>query len=122
MKYRPPRPGLKIQLEAALLQLGLDPKTVRLDHHPALAFREYDPETGKYTPDANDPHFLQWLSTADHADKTNGIYGDIACASKIKRLTKKQAEFRARILAKDIGEGIVPRWKWPTRKFKGIGK
>lgn len=118
-KYRPPRPPLKIQLEAALYQLGLDPNHVRLDHHPALAFREYDESTGKYTPDANDPRYLQWLTTAAHANKTNGIRGDIACAAKIKRLTKKQADFRARILAKDTGDGIIPRRKWPTRKLKG---
>jgi hypothetical protein len=116
-KHRRGRPSLKIQLETALYQLGLDPKNVRLDHWLPLSFREYDFGTEKYIPDEHDPRYMQWLSTADHAEKTNGPRGDIVQAAKLKRMAKKEAAFHVRLLAKDAGESIIPSRKWPRRKF-----
>lgn len=46
--------------------------TMQLDHDPALINREYDPKTKKYTPDANDPRYLQWAVKGAHTVKTSG--------------------------------------------------
>lgn len=44
----------------------------QLDHDPALILREFNPITGKYTPDANDPNFLVYREKDDHLHKTTG--------------------------------------------------
>lgn len=63
----------------------------------------------KYFPDANDPRYLVWRSKAEHATKTNGPGnekrittrgGDHGDAAHLRRVTKKEAAFRARLLAK----------------------
>jgi hypothetical protein len=125
-----PHIPLKIQLEVALRQLGLDPKHVRLDHHPPLQQRiHYDVLGGKiiYDPDANNPRYMQWLSTEAHAEKTTGRRGtsklskrggDLSEIAKTKRLERSQKEFRDRLLNKGEAEA-EPRKRraWPKRKF-----
>ncbi len=44
----------------------------QLDHDPALVLRKFNPRTGKYTPEANDPEFLVYREKADHLQKTTG--------------------------------------------------
>lgn len=82
------------------------------DHHPPLALREYNPKTRKYTPDANDPNFLQFLLLEHAKDKSFGSKAttagsDIANIKKASRLAKKQAAFEAVMLAKTFGKPMT---------------
>ncbi|TDR90344.1 hypothetical protein [Enterovirga rhinocerotis] len=105
---------MKIQLWAALYQLGLEPTDAELDHFPALALRPIDPVTGEHQPHQHDPRALIWRSKADHRAKTFGTGAttrgaDAGEIAHTRRLTKKEAEFQARLLAKDVGETPEPR-------------
>jgi hypothetical protein len=94
---------LKTQLRAAIIQLGLDPDNVELDHDPALRLRPKCPETGDTIPPANDPEFLVWRTVEDHKDKTRGDAKRIAAdrrkmraeVDKAARLAKAQEALRA---------------------------
>lgn len=147
---RRPYIPLQTRLDAALLQLGLDPETAELDHDPALELREkvyawrYDRTMlsdkkgdSYYTvPDANDPQYLIWRSKADHKRKTNGPGGekrittrggDHGDAAHLRAVTAKEAAFRQRVLAKDeMPEGytaIGPTSFFdPQRAVKALGK
>jgi hypothetical protein len=104
---RPGRPGLKAQLEVALRQLGLDPKTAILDHTPPLALRERTPEGG-YIPDADDPAHMQWLGPEANRKKTIGTPAttagsDIANIAKVRRI----------LLARDPEAEKLPKRRWP---------
>jgi len=81
------RVPLKIQLEVALRQLGLDPKTAQLDHNPALARRRINPVTGEHIPHQHDPSCLEWLDGSVHKVKTAV---DIREIRKTDRLVEKQ--------------------------------
>lgn len=99
MKARRPHIPVLVKLHAALLQLGLEPHEVELDHDPALALRPIDPETGDTIPPANDPRYLVWRTKADHAVKTTGrkggsrkgdqANGDIQRVAKVKRILQR---------------------------------
>jgi hypothetical protein len=80
--------------------LGHLPKGVQLDHDPALILREFNPRTGKYTPDANDPAYLIYREPDDHQRKTTGRKpgaertvttkgSDIGLKTKFARLERK---------------------------------
>ena len=123
MTARRPYIPLRIKLEAALLQLGLDPETAELDHEPALALRERS--GGQYIPDANDPLFLRWRDWQDHARKTYGRGGekrittagsDIGNIAKGKRLAKEEVEFRKRLQA-TLVQSPKPKRRIPSRPF-----
>lgn len=48
------------------------PKGAELDHCPALVLRKFSERTGKYTPDANDPLYLEYRAPDEHQQKTTG--------------------------------------------------
>jgi hypothetical protein len=118
---------LRVKLDAALLQLGLDPKTAVLDHHPPLAQRVLL-TCGHYLPSANDPRYLQWLAPEAHAEKTTGRRGtsrlskrggDVSEIAKTRRLEDMRRRF---ITAVEIAESERPskskqRRAWPKRKI-----
>jgi len=120
-----------VKLHAALLLLGFTDDDIAggiaWDHSPALALRFVDPETGKLVPEANDPHFLQPLRTADHRTKTCGRRGEARSTSagsdqnriaKIDRLAPEHEEFRRRMLTKGEREKPVAaklKRAWPSR-------
>ncbi len=117
---------LSVKLKAVLLMLGFkDDEQIDWDHCPALALRRVDEVTGELVPAANDPRFIRPMRRADHRLKTSGnghtSYGsDIHAIAKMKRLTKEQEEFRARILAKGEGEEPKPvkkKHRWFKRKM-----
>lgn len=119
-KRRPP--PLKIQLRVALIQLGLDPDNVRLDHTPPLGLREIDEEADEWTPHQHSERHLQFLSTKIHDVKTAGAGatvadGDIHKIAKSRRLAHKEAEFRERLLDRPA-KADKPKSKWPKRKFR----
>lgn len=116
MNKRRPTIPLRVQRDAAIIQIGLDPAHAELDHDPALALREHHAD-GSYTPDANDPHFLKWRGTAAHAEKTFGrrqgaqrttttAGSDIHLIAKGKRLRLARAMHDANMIAK--AEGLLP--------------
>ena len=113
---------LKVKLDAALIQLGLDPKTTQLDHRPALARRERT-EDGGYIPDANDPRYLEWVDPDEHKRRTfgNGATtrgSDIGEIAKTRRLTLNQEAVRRRMLAKEPGNPPPKSGKIRSRKFQ----
>jgi hypothetical protein len=65
---------LTAYVEALLgfLAAKMDATVLHLDHDPALVLREFNPRTGKYTPDANDPAYLVYREKSDHQQKTTG--------------------------------------------------
>lgn len=65
------RPGRRKRLTWLVAKL-FPGVIVQLDHDPALILRLFDRETGKYTPDANDPAWLVWREKAQHQEKTTG--------------------------------------------------
>jgi hypothetical protein len=111
-----------IGLKVALRQLGIEQP--ELDHDPALSRRDFDPETGKYTPDEHNPDFLVWRDKADHKIKTFGTKAttrgsDIGERAHERRVTKKEAAFRARLLAKATGTEPSPKkYRWPKRPMR----
>jgi hypothetical protein len=118
---------LKVKLDAALRQLGLNPQTAELDHHPALFLRERTPE-GNYIPDENDPAAMVWRSSEDHAKKTYGrgkgergtvANGDIHRKAKIDRIVKARDAMAdaSRRMASGAPKNERPKSKWPSRPF-----
>lgn len=99
---------LRVQLAAALLQLGLDPAAAELDHDPALQLRYRDPHTGEYAPAANNPRFLKWRAAFDHDHKTfkdNGSgRSDAGAIAHVKRIGRKSLEHRQKMQTKVTGE------------------
>ncbi len=61
-----------------LLRAIFPEESAQLDHDPALILRPFDPETGRYTPDANDPAYLVYRTKPDHLRKTIGRKLDAA--------------------------------------------
>jgi hypothetical protein len=66
-----------------------------IDHHPALGLRRFDAATRTYTPDANDPEFLQVLRHDCHAIKTGGNQAtsagsDAHAMAKARRIADKR--------------------------------
>ena len=125
-KMRRPHIPLKVQLDAALYQLGLDPKTAVLDHHPPLAMRVVR-GYAYLDPPANDPRYLQWMDPLAHLEKTTGRRGtsklskrggDLSEIAKTKRLEKTRIAFIQKIL--DGGRKAVdkPKRKWPKRRIQ----
>jgi hypothetical protein len=108
LTHRPHMP-LSVKLQAAILQLGLDPSRVDFDHNPALGLREFNEATKTYTPDANDPRFIAVLERGEeHRVKTSGTPAtsagsDIHRIAKCKRLAKARSALDAALQAKVFG-------------------
>jgi hypothetical protein len=93
--------------QAGMVPVEVTPK-FELDHVPALALRDFDPATGEHRPHQHDPAHLVWMTKEAHAAKTfgNGATTRGADAGDIahhRRLSAKEMEFRARLLAKEHG-------------------
>ena len=111
----------RVKLHAALRAMGLTIEKVQFDHHPPLAMRPVDPDTGDTVPPANDPEYVFMLTLGEHRTKTFGPGGekrittagsDIGNIAKTRRLAQQQEEFRRRVLR---GGEVRPP---PTRKRK----
>jgi len=117
------------KLHACLLLLGYTEEQIphlQWDHEPALGLRAVDAETGEMTPAPNDPRFIRPMLPDDHAVKTRGAGAttagsDVGKIAKQKRVIRKEAAFRERVLAKG-GKATAPKPKkprrpWPSRPF-----
>jgi hypothetical protein len=95
---RPPlKERVRIAKESIARMLCCDPKDLRLDHDPPLAARPFNAKTRLYTPDANDPEHLFWITAADHRTKTiirgaNGQYSDIVLIKRERRLQRRKTK------------------------------
>ena len=80
-----------------------------LDHDPPLRVRAFNPRTGKYKPDANDPDFLIYRTAEAHRFKTN-VRGD-------------GAQYPDRVLIKrERRRGKKKRkYNWPSRPIQSRG-
>lgn len=124
---RPRPPTIRQERDALLWQfMGCTRAEVDLDHDPALVLRDYDEATGLYTPDAYDITKLVFRIRPEHKVKTFGRGGtkritvlgsDLGERDKTRDLIKKEAEFRARCLARKAGEP-KPKSKWASRPFQ----
>ena len=120
-KHRP----LSVERDAALNALGLLGKAIHWDHRPALSHRPYDPATGLYEPDENDPRYLYPVLAETNKALAVGTHvplsGDTSIAAKLKRISKDQEEFRRKLLAKSGSESLSPPTvssrKIPSRPF-----
>jgi hypothetical protein len=110
---------LKVQLQAALLQLDIDPATAQLDHDPALSLRPLNEDGTDYNPPQHDPRYLRWLPKHQHLVKTTGRKGtsklsisggDQQKAAKVKRLAARASGL--------VGSGNQTKKIWPKRKLK----
>lgn len=108
------------RLAAALLQIKrgsewLIPEPLRSsgDAEAICAAVQWDHRIPLASGGTNDAQNMQPLSKAEHKAKTRR---DIANIARAKRLTKKQAECRRRILAAETGE--LTREKFGKRKAK----
>jgi hypothetical protein len=99
-----------------LLEMLFGDEGYQLDHDPALILRPFNKRTGKYTPDANDPHFLVYRRKDDHLQKTTGrkpgaertvtIKGsDIGLKTKFARLERKGKKPKATIPSRPFQKG-----------------
>jgi len=116
--------SLKTKLASALLQLCdasghrlvpyEDAKQMTADQIVSLfAFDHYPIPKGLDGPD--EPWNLDPRMLMEHRVKT-ATY-DVPVHAKGKRITKREEEFRRRLLAKDRGEP-KPRSRWPKRKMR----
>lgn len=141
-----PHMSIKVKLDACLILLGLDPNDVEWHHEPALELRKkwflhpvhwkkaakggtvlWDSEGHPYitSPDANDPRFIRPMSKAGHKVQTFGTgkprEGDIKTIAHTRRLTKKESEFRQRLLAKTYIDTPYTTIKPGNPKIKSRG-
>lgn len=115
-KMRRPYMPVSVQRDAALIALGLDPADVEWHHEPPLALRPFDEASETYTPDANDPRHIIPMATQAHKARTPK---DITAAAKTARVTKREQEFRDRLLRKADGDTrSVRKRHWPSRPFQ----
>lgn len=117
MRTKRPHMPVTVQRDAALLALGLDPTNIDWHHDPALGLRPYDPETGKWTPDANDPRHITPLAREAHDARYSD---DRKAIDKTRRNGEAEEAFRKKLLAKQGLEDKpqdVKRWQWPKRPF-----
>lgn len=116
----------RIQLHAALRQLGLEPDECELDHDPALGTRAVNADGTDWDPPQHDVRYLVWRPEPGHKTKTFGpggekrittAGGDIHRIAKLRRLTSEQEEHRRRMLAKEPGAERPRSARWPSRPF-----
>lgn len=102
--------------------LGLLGVEIDWDHTIPIAMREIDQETGDTIPPANDPRYIRPMLREQHREKTFGTKAttagsDIHAIARVKRLSRKQEEFRQRMLEK-LPKEERPKSKWPKRGFQ----
>ena len=119
-------------LRIALEIIGL--KKPHLDHRPPLALRKFNKRTQRYTPDANDPRYLQWIEGAtDHHELTHGrggekmrFGGDLREIRKQDRLEKEPEKWQGllKLKRKRRSRSKRPKQKIRSRGFaaKAVGR
>ena len=102
---------------------------VHLDHDPPLMLREFNPRTGKYKPDANDPRYLVYRTAEEHRIKTF-VHGDgaqLSDAGKRRKEIKRQRKLAKNVIELDRHRapsvGGVGRSPWrPSRPTTGTAR
>lgn len=108
-------------LERQLRKLAevLGTASLHLDHDPALRTREFNPRTGKYTPDANDPAYLVYRTVEDHRTKTfirgeRGQFSDRTLIKRERRRERKTDKSRDKY-SKKYSRPIKSASRWPPK-------
>jgi len=130
MKRKRPFMPLAVKLEAAILQLGLNPRAVEYHHDPELEVRPFDPITNQYSPAANDAKYIRVVSVAEHANITNKDNGtgrsSKTLVAHVRRSVSEHQRHTIAMAAKVLGtpapQDDKPRRKWATRKFNSKGR
>lgn len=88
------------------------------DHNPALGLRELNRETGIYTPDENDPEYIDALNPNCHHSKTHGD-GATTAGTDIGKMKKLDhiATGKMIVRKRELGEP-KPRSRWGKRKMR----
>ena len=85
----------------------------QFDHRPALMNREYNLDTHTFTPDANDPLFIEAVTMTCHALRTFGPGGekrittrgsDIGEKARERAMSEKHRAHRDLMAAKECGQ------------------
>lgn len=95
----------------------LMPGCTQYDHRPPLSERKFDTEAWDTIPRANDPAFIEALTTKAHDKRTNGPGGE-------KRITTYGSDAHARAKIRKLTGANKPKVKAkiPSRPFpKGRG-
>lgn len=116
-------------LRLALVSLGL--KKPHLDHRPPLALRKFNKRAQRYTPDANDPRYLQWIEGAtDHHELTHGrggekmrFGGDLREIRKQDRLEREPEKWRGllKLKGRSRRSGVSSKRMRGKKKSSGFG-
>ena len=123
---------MAVKLEACLLMMGLDPKKVDWDHHPALGLRPVNDDGTDYDPPQLDPRYIMPRERdEDHKFKTFGRKGEsrlsITGDGDVSRIAKAERLEKARrdMLHIERGERVKPerpKSQWPKgRKLQSRG-
>ena len=129
----------QVKLKVVLRQCGRcsscqkklgDLASINFDHRPALVARRWDAEKCDFDPPGNSVEHIEAVHIACHAVRTFGPGGekrittrgsDIGEAARTRRLTRKEEEFRRRMLATDDEPAPEPSRsrarKIPSRPF-----
>ena len=128
----PPRPTLTAKQKLTIMARycrcpGLPERGITCGKHlPAMQDCEFDHIHARALGGSDELENYRPLCPDCHKIKTNGLGGEKRIASngsdkhavaKTRRITKKQEEFRRRLLAKDAGEPLSRNSKWPSRPF-----
>lgn len=116
-----------IRLKMLLIVL-FNGSTAHLDHDPPLRARKFNPRTGRYTPDANDPDHLVYRTAEGHRLKTNvrgdgAQFPDRVLIKRERKLERKRAG-KSRVKAKIPSRPFQKRKKthWPRSSFSKRSK
>lgn len=85
-----------------------DAPKVDLDHRPPLSHRHYNPRikdvAARFTPNANDPDYMEWIPRDAHQERTTGRKvgaartvttrgSDVGELARARKIAKRHAEF-----------------------------
>lgn len=106
-------------------------RETQFDHRPPIQMRSWSDELQDTLPAANDVEYIEALHKDCHKVLTTGRQGesklskrggDISDVAKLRRLTRKEEDFRKRLLTKGdpdpvSDEDLPKKRKWPSRPF-----
>lgn len=95
---------------------------IEWDHRPSLAERKFDVATSLYTPDENDPGYLDALHVDCHKRRSFGTKAtttgsDAHRRAKVRRVNRAFDAHKKAMKSKGEEQESKPPSKWPKRKF-----
>jgi hypothetical protein len=93
-----------------------------LDHDPALENRQFNPKTGKYKPDANDPRYLIYREKLLHLQKTTGRRPGAERTVTSKGSDNWLAKKFRKLEGKQKPKAQIPSRPFPKRRAKNAAR